>query len=184
MIVLSQDQINNSFIRINPGLKKYLIIREMMNEPMFYNNPEFRKKYIGFYRMRRGTEFQNIYFELFSEANNDSFDFINILNKIYNQTNRYEASFASKLVATVNDNKPVIDSKVLKNTGLHLAYSQKLNRINSILEVYNTLESMMKSFLKEPMGVYLVESFDAFFPDARNIDSIKKLDFVLWQTGR
>ncbi len=184
MIVLSKDQINNSLPQIKRGLEKYLHIRGMMNEPSFYNNPEFRKKYNGFYRMRRGQVFQNIYFELFSSTHNADFTFEGILNKIYAQTNRYEASFASKLVATINDSKPIIDSLVLENTGLILPKYNQPNRMISILEIYNKLESKMNLFLQEPMAKYLVESFDNYFPDATHISPIKKLDFVLWQTRK
>ena len=48
-------------------------------------------------------------------AKRDELKFDVVLDLLHQETNRYEASFASKLIATINPSMPVIDSIVLKN---------------------------------------------------------------------
>ena len=90
-------------------------------------------------------------------------------------------SFSSKLLATVNPNKAVLDSIVLKNLGLKLPYSGAKNRQERIVDVFNQLDERLNMLLATSVGEYLVEAFTAMYPQAQVTD-LKKLDLVLWQT--
>ena len=55
-------------------------------------------------------------------------NFPEALRALRERTGRLEASFASKLVATLDPNKPVIDKFVLSNFNLRLPYHGAANR--------------------------------------------------------
>lgn len=99
---------------------------------------------------------------------------------IQNKTSRIEASFASKLIATVNPNLPVIDRFVVKNIGLKLPNYNNSSRIDLLVNLYEQLTTQFEHYLLSPEGETLTSEFDKFYPNAA-ITNIKKLDLVLWQ---
>jgi hypothetical protein len=105
----------------------------------------------------------------------------NVLHGLHETTGRWEASFASKLLATADPTAPVIDSVVLKNVGLRLPTSTSRDRGTRIVAVHRTLGAMLQEFLTTRNGVYLLERFRAAYPHA-DITAMKMLDLVLWQT--
>lgn len=107
--------------------------------------------------------------------------FVDVLDRLHRTTNRYEASFASKLLAILDPDMPVIDSIVLRNLNLRLpAYTSK-DRVARMGQLHATLRSCFSDFLTTEAGRYLVERFCARYPNA-NISKVKMLGLVLWQT--
>jgi hypothetical protein len=100
---------------------------------------------------------------------------------LHRSTGRYEASFASKLVATVDPDLPVIDSIVLRNPQLRLSTHTAPQRISRIVELHAGLVTWFTAFLETETGRYLVERFRAEYPDA-HITETKMVDLILWQT--
>jgi hypothetical protein len=97
------------------------------------------------------------------------------------ETKALEASFTSKLVATVNPSKPVIDSVVLRNVGLKLPRYGHSERLAATVDVHTQLGQLYRRFLRGSDGAYLVKRFKATYP-AVKLTKAKMLDFVLWQT--
>ncbi|WP_161812046.1 hypothetical protein [Steroidobacter agaridevorans] len=98
-------------------------------------------------------------------------------------TNRYEASFASKLFATINPSAPVIDSVVLKNLGLRIPPASASNRAAGILRLHNELSRQLAEFLPTHNGQYLVQKFDAaYIAVAATVTPEENLDLALWQS--
>jgi hypothetical protein len=180
--MLSKEDIDDALPRISPGLNKFLRLRNWIESNDFYNNPEFRRLYNGFYRVRRNREFQDLYFPIFQLRREPYFDFEFVLERIFKQTGRYEASFSSKLVATCNEKKPVIDKFVLTKAKLKLPLASTPNRKDEIVKIYNRLGQEMSNYLSSELGVYLIQEFDNKYVFARTIDNMKKLDLVLWQS--
>ena len=118
---------------------------------------------------------------LMERAKREQLQFHVVLDLLRQATNRYETSFASKLIATINPSMPVIDSIVLKNLGLRLPYSTATNRALQICKLHQKLTALFGTFLSTEDGKYLVEQFKAKYPNA-NITEVKMLDLVLWQT--
>jgi len=98
----------------------------------------------------------------------------------YTKFKRVEASFASKLVATIDPSRPIIDKYVLKNLDENLPYTYARNRISRIIEIYSTVEMKMLELCQSPVGQETIALFDLKFPQ-NTISSMKKLDFVLWK---
>jgi len=107
--------------------------------------------------------------------------FAMVLEKLFETTKRIEASFTSKLVASLDPSQPVIDSFVLQNLGLKLPYVGSSDRIVRVCAVYEQVQCKTSNFLKTDAGDELVRKFGERYPNVK-ISSMKMLDLVLWQT--
>jgi hypothetical protein len=114
------------------------------------------------------------------DAQKGSYSFKKILVKLCRATGRYEASFSSKLYATLNPTAPVIDSIILKNLRRRLPYANQGKRFERIVELHGELHKELRGYLATADGKFLVGAFDAIYPNS-GITNIKKLDLVLWQ---
>ena len=95
-------------------------------------------------------------------------------------TGRIEASFASKLYATLHPDAAVIDSVVLKNLGFRLPSATDPKRLDRVVDIHNGLTKSFADLLATEDGKYLVQSFRTTYPNAAVTDE-KALDLVLWQ---
>ena len=181
-IDLTPPQIDAALPQVGKGLQQYLWLQSKVAEQRdFYEDLEFRRHFNGFYRVRRGPMWQDAFYELMGRAKREQLQFSAVLLGLHGATTRYEASFASKLVATVDTAKPVIDAFVLKNVGLRLPRTAAIDRAERICHVYGELISIFATFLSGESGRYLVAAFNRAYPSA-TITREKMLDLVLWQT--
>src|SRR5688572_1289175 len=111
-IQLSAEQIDAALPRIGRGLDKYLWLQTATASERFFDDSTFRRRFNHFYRVRRGVEWQNSFYGVMGNAQKERSSFAEILGVLHKTTGRYEASFASKLFATLNPTAPVIDSVV------------------------------------------------------------------------
>jgi len=181
MIDITTEQIDCALLRVEGGLKKYLSLQDSLKKVDVSNNRDFQKRFNHFYRVRRNSDWQYQFYNLLQSHKNNNISFSDAIKEIHKNTGRFEASFASKLVATIHPDKPVIDKFVLENADLKLPYSSAKDRESKISSVYSQLESKFKDFLNTENGKYLVKQFQTKFPDAK-ITEIKMADLVLWQT--
>ena len=181
MIFLTKQQIDTAIPKVKVGLEKYLWLQNEVSRRNVALDREFQQKFNGFYRVRRNQEWQKEFYKLLEVNKNTNTSFINILSKLYKKTNRIEASFVSKLIATINHKMPVIDKIVFANLNLRLPPTTTKNRILIISEHYQTLNKEFLEFLKTENGRYLVKQFTKKYPKAK-ITKVKMLDLILWQT--
>jgi hypothetical protein len=181
-IDLSPHQIDAALAAASGGVRQYEWLQSRVaGQNGFEQDPEFRRRFNRFYRVRRGRDWQDKFYALMGRVNKRGVEFRAVLQALLSATNRYEASFASKLVATLDPSKPVIDAFVLRNVGLRLPTYAAADRAGRICEVYGELISAFATFLTGHRGRYLISAFRRTYPDAR-ISNVKMLDFVLWQT--
>ena len=180
-IVLSEAQIEESLGKVGPGLAKYILIQTSLRECDTRTDLDFRRRFNGFYRVRRGAAWQDAFFGLLERAKTEALTFGMILGDLRRATGRWEASFASKLLATVNPHQPVIDSVVLGNLGLRLPPQTSPGRAAGIEAVHRALADEFDAFLESEPGRRLVDRFRRTYPEAE-ITETKMLDLVLWQT--
>ncbi|MDF1582631.1 MAG: hypothetical protein P1P78_04915 [Methyloprofundus sp.] len=181
MIDLTEEQIDCTLLHVEEGLKKYLAIQQDLKTKDVAKDRDFQKRFNHFYKVRRNAEWQAQYYQLLQKHKNGSVTFAGILQEIHKNTGRYEASFSSKLVATIHPEQPVIDKCVLKNVGLKLPYPKAKNRDSKLAKVHESLLSEITEFLQHDNGKYLVQKFKKKFPSA-NVTEVKMVDLVLWQT--
>jgi hypothetical protein len=181
-IVLDRQQIDAALPKVAPGLAKYLRIMEFVaTDPAFHDNPEFRRAFNGFYRVRRSAQtWQPHFFALMARTRDQHFDFPRTLAELFGATGRVEASFTSKLYATIHPKAPVIDSVVLENLGLRLPSATDPKRLHKVAVIHESLTKTFADLLATEDGRHLVHSFRAAYPTAAVTDE-KALDLVLWQ---
>jgi hypothetical protein len=184
IVRLTKPQIDVSLKNLEAGLTKYLHIQkrfqELTNKPL-NDNTEFRKSFNGFYRVRqKPAAWYDAFYGLLDESRNQATDFATVLRSLHTLTNRYEASFASKLLATLNPHMPVFDSVVLTNLKAKLPYQNDPNRFQRICSLHDELSRCYKDYLHSEQGQYLVSQFKKAYPNV-DITEVKMVDLVLWQ---
>ena len=107
--------------------------------------------------------------------------FEEVLRYFHSCFGRIEASFSSKLIATINPDKPVWDEFVLKNLGIIKPPTSSKNRIEKTVAVYKQIEHFYDEFLQTMECQELVAIFYMHFPNTK-ITKTKKVDLLLWQT--
>lgn len=169
--------------KIERGLRDYKWIQTRVNEVDVSVDDLFQKRYSVFYVMWfRPKEWKKCYFELFEQAKKmePRPDFREILKRLNERTGKMEASFASKLIATLNPAKQIIDKYVLENFELVLPSISSGDRLEETVGVYEKLGALYNAFFKEPICDEICRRFDENFPGS-NVTHLKMIDFVLWQ---
>jgi len=87
-----------------------------------------------------------------ARAKREQLPFGIVLEVLRDATGRVEASFASKLVATVDPSQPVIDSVVLKNLGLRLPWAKAPDRTAQVCNLHRKLRALSLEFLATETG--------------------------------
>ena len=180
-IHLTKAQIDAALPAIATGLNKYLWLQANRDSSDLRSNPLYKRRFNHFYKVRRGKEWQDHFYGLLEAKKGKRVCFSEVLKALYQATNRYEASFASKLLATVEPSMPVIDSIVFRNLNLRLPASNSRDRAVRICRLHARLIAYFNEFLSMENGKYLVQSFCKTYPGI-DITEINMLDLVLWQT--
>ncbi len=157
------------------------LLKEMPNAHAL---PDYGRKFNYFYQVRRNLVWRKKFYALFYESRGKEVDFANILRTLFQNTEKIEASFASKMAATLNPDLPIIDRHVLSYIGRKLPSPNKgkEERIAAIIVLYEEMERTFKAFLKTDSGKHLLKRFRGEYPES-TISEMKMLDFVLWQSG-
>jgi hypothetical protein len=190
---LDYDNVLSNIISINPefydlniiekGLIKYVKIMQYYNvSEDLSKDLKFQTLYDGFYRVRRNKDWRKYYFELMQDVRNKDVSFSDIVKIMYEKTHRIEASFSSKLLATINTKYPIIDQYVLKNLGIrnipsNIDSNEKLKRI---IDNYNYICVLYGAIVDSKEGKEKIEFFNSKFPEYKWISDTKKIDFLLW----
>lgn len=182
MITLTETQIEEALPRIDKGLRSYCWLQNNFINCNVSIDREFQSRYNAFYRVRRNAQWRKKYFSLMeSTKTTHGVNFEYALHWLFKSTGNFEASFASKLVATLNPDVPVIDRFVLANMDLRLPYPHEDNRERKIIAVYNELVTRFSELMNTPSIKVLYSRFDQYYPHNINISNLKKVDLVLWQ---
>lgn len=170
-----------ALLHIESGLEKYLNIISQFNQVDVSKDMEFQKSFNGFYRIRqRQQKFYEEFYNFMELNKNKDITFEETLKHLYLKINRVERSFSSKLVATINPNKPVWDQYVMKNLNIKIpSYSSK-DRLDKTIKAYNSLEKWYEEYLNSYDSNSVLNLFNEKYPDVE-ITDVKKIDLILWQ---
>ncbi|MDP9282008.1 MAG: hypothetical protein M3P38_07915 [Chloroflexota bacterium] len=181
MIRLDESAIENALPLAAVGLTKYCWLQAALVESDVTHDREFQRRFNAFYRVRRNSAWQSAFYGLLEENKSKHQSFADVLRALHAVTGRVEASFASKLVASVAPDVPVIDAFVLKNLGLRLPPAGPIViRLARIVELHDLIGQIFSDYLDTDSGRYLVTRFEESYPD-RHVTRVKMLDLVLWQ---
>lgn len=180
-ILPTGHDLENVLLRCGKGVEQYLKIQsEFSKINDIAIDRDFQKKFNHFYRVRRSPDWQSVYFSLLQSQRHNNPNFAFILDEIHRRTGRYEASFASKLIATIDVNSVVIDSVVLKNLGLKLPYANSVDRRSKILDTFKKLQATFEAISKSEAGELAIRKFEEKYGSSV-ISRVKIVDLILWQ---
>lgn len=166
-------------------LKSYAWIMEQVNKTNVLEDTEFQHRFTRFYVLRRNAAQQKAYYGLL-EAYKGKADvcFSSILRAMYEATGWVEASFSSKLLATLQPDMPIWDSIVLSRLGLKPSTSDdKEKRLTHSEKLYESIVCWYRDFLPTLEAQTAIAAFDEVFPDYAGFTATKKIDFLLWGSG-
>lgn len=180
---MTHDEVQVAISKATKGIGQYLDLQQRFGQVDVSADREFQRKYNAFYRVqRRQPSWYGSYYELMQELKSSKPTFADVLDRIHEATGRYEPSFASKLVATIDPTRPIWDVYVLANTN-HVApsYANK-NKLSLAKAAYESIIHWYEDFLGSEMGQLCIREFNNTIPHHANITDLKKVDFILWQT--
>lgn len=179
---LSTEVVAAALPRVRRGLGQYRSLQARLYATDCRTDRAFQRDFNRYYRIRRGPSWQGVFYDLMEREKTERRGFEAVLRDVHAQLGLFEASFASKLVASVDPSLPVIDQFVLKNFELSLPARTAPSRIEGIVVVHQQLAGAYARILASPEGRAAVAQFDAAYPDSADLHGLKKLDLLLWQT--
>ena len=181
MIHLSAKELLEDQLIRSLGLDRYAEIIEKAKTADVSSDPDFQRSFNAFYRIRRNAEWQEEYYKLFERAKKDHYTFDDVISILYVRTGNIEASFASKMIATIDPEKPIWDQYVLQNLGLKLKGKIPREKIGNAVEVYHQIEDWYAEYLKTDEARKNIAGFDRQLPSYAWITDVKKIDYLLWR---
>lgn len=160
----------------------------------------YQKNFNYYYRVRRDAAWlKQFYAYMDKNKDNKDITFAEILRYLSgiehtarktakNPTGKIksvEASFASKMLATINQDHPIWDSQVLNKLGKKV--DDKLcfeDKMEACISLYQEIEEEIAEFIQSPDGQECIALFDQEFPEGEDFSDFKKIDFYLWSLGK
>lgn len=185
---MTREEIEQAVEKARAGVEKYLAIMDRVCRVNVSEDPEFKRLYNGFYKVRnRAHAWYQSYYTLLESLKDEKTrtgvapTFAHVLDVLKERTARCEASFSSKLVATLDPDKPIWDVYVLANTSHKAPSSQNPHRFELAKAAYRSIEEWYKEFIPSDEGKLCIAIFNEKIADYRKISDTKKVDFILWQ---
>ena len=141
---------------------------------------DFQRTYNAFYRGRRNAEWRKAYYNLFEKAKDSIPSFEFIIRTMYEATGNIDASFSSKMLATLNADMPIWDRYVVQNLCLSMRGRTKENQLKSAIDLYNQMVNWYDDFLQAENGRDCIAEFNRTLPEYVWMSNVKKIDFYLW----
>ena len=180
MIHLDANYLMESQLARSMGLDKYADIMEAVRKKDVSSDAAFQHAFNAFYRVRRNAEWRKCYYKIFEQAKKEHYFFADVIGCLYVETGNIEASFSSKMIATIDSDKPIWDQHVLQNLGLELKGKNPRERVENAILIYDRIERWYKDYLTTEEARKNIKEFDRWLPSYSWIPDIKKIDYLLW----
>ena len=168
-------------------LPRYAYIMQTVDKVNVEYDRDFQKAFNGFYKVRlSNSSCYKGFYHLFEESKKfrGSLTYGALLDELHFITGRVEVSFASKILATLNTNQPIWDSRVLKYLHVELSGRSDEEKLNSAKVLYSQIERLYDEYMKTEEARKNISVFDDFFPDYAWISNVKKIDYMMWGLGK
>ena len=179
-VMINPDAAIQQRLALGFGLDRYAAIMRRFPNVDVSKDRDFQRLFNGFYRVRRNETWRDAFYALFQRVRDARPTFEEIVTALYDKTGRVEASFASKMLATLDADKPIWDKYALINLGIAVPDKNKDAPLTGIADAYDQIEGWYASYLTTPNARRCVRSFDRLMPDYSWISATKKIDFYLW----
>lgn len=156
---------------------RYLVTIEQVEN---CRSRDYQRNFNRFYRVRRGAEWQSVYYDILFREYGNKPSFAQVITELYERTGNIEPSFSSKLVATLDTDKPVWDKYVLANLGKKLTGTINEVRLKNAVALYKAIEEWYSTFLSTEEAKQWISLFDEKLADFVWLSPTKKIDLILW----
>ena len=170
------------------SLRKYEYLQQSLKNRDISSDPEYQTMFKNYYVVRRGQDWCKPYFLILQqEKTNENIHFHDVLEKMWDKTTQFEASFSSKLIATINPCNPVWDKNVLGHLKLSEKYEKikrikfKEERMEETIALYSEIQNKTEKILCYNGFQKWQQCFNGEFSKLRHFTDIKILDMFLWQ---
>lgn len=170
-------------------VETYVLIRKTIPEVDLTGEgaEPVRRRFNAYYGVRRNASWRSIFYDRFENAKlsdlNPSDLFEQTLMLMHEATGRVEASFVSKLVATLRPETPIIDSVLRGWLSKYTESPAFGGSIENASAYYQWLSEVMRNTATSQQAQQWFELFDDAFPGnghGETVSTIKKLDFLIW----
>lgn len=162
------------------GLDKYKEIRENYKKCDISTDEKFKTNFNALYKIRRKGTWRDHFYNYFEKVKKDpNINFETILKELSGEKGYIEASFSSKMLATIDPNMPIWDKYVIKNLKLEVTGETREEKIESTIKNYDVLIKKEKELLNNPIVKDSIDKFRKIFPEY-DLTDIKILDYILW----
>ncbi len=170
--------------------------RNCKNSKNLTSDHVFQFVFRSFYRLDNaglGDEFKDAFFLLFEEQrkNCESPDVSKIVRSLHTvKTARgkhsFQFSFATKMVATIDPEKPIYDSLVAELFGFNPGYfiRDDEKRITRFMRFYDELERVTRESSENRRLTTFMARMCERVHGLRDVPPTKQLDFVFWAAGK
>lgn len=153
VIRLDDSAVALALPRVAGGLEKYCWLQAALETRDVARDREFQTRFNAFYRVRRNATWRAGFYDLLQREKSHRRPFSDVLRALHVKTGRTEASFASKLVASVNPELPVIDAFVLRNLGVRLPRAGVIeSRLERVVQLYDQIQRLFAEYLDSDEG--------------------------------
>jgi len=161
-----------------------------------YARGDIQKNYVFQFVFRRfygldnaglSDEMKTHFFELFAEKQTNIGIILSDLYEIprIDKKKSMQFSFATKLLHTIDNSKPIYDTEIGSLTYSKPKPSDKNTQIQNYIELYNNLERLDAELLKDEKIQRVISEFRLIFHvDREKISDVKALDFIMWSLGK
>ncbi|MGD0626106.1 MAG: hypothetical protein ABSB22_23025 [Thermodesulfobacteriota bacterium] len=177
------NEIKEAIERARKGIGRYLEIMGLFPDTDVSIDKDFQRKFNGFYRIKqRPPAWYEEYYSYMQSQKGQNPTFSAVLRHLHSVLKRYEPSFSSKLVATIDANSPVWDSVVLKYVGIKPPLYTSRTKVDEAEAIYKKLQEWHERHMRSDHGKLILHTFGEMVPEHNRISDLKKIDFVLWQS--
>ncbi|MGL5717441.1 MAG: hypothetical protein ACRCX2_30790, partial [Paraclostridium sp.] len=152
-MILNKFSIEDVRIAVNKkamlnGVNKYNYIQENIYKVNVMENKEFQTVFVDFYKVKEARNpglIECIFSILETNKHNRNITIEEIVDIMYDATDKIQISFASKVLATMNDELGVVDMYVMNNLGFERKYG--IRNKDYIIAQYYQLNKILNEIL-------------------------------------
>lgn len=183
-----QDEIISGISR--ESIDVYLWLKDEYGKGNIIDNTVFQFVFRSYYRLDSAglsDEQKAVYFKLLAKK---EIDLEKILNNLYElptlrNRNAVQFSFATKLIHTVDNSKPIFDTEVSAVINWVVSGNNKETKIKSAKNIFVYLEELYSKLDENEKVQETIKKFRTKFGiNIKDMTDQKVLDFLIWSLGK
>lgn len=181
-VIKCSDEVFERLAKRRADLERYAFTINHLAKVNVQLDFAYQRTFNALYGVRRNAEWRRAFYRILEQRKGSpDIRFPEIVREIFERTGRVEASFASKLVATIDPTRAIYDSVVRANLGLPNRTSAGHAKIAEVSHDYDAIQTHLGALVASAKFQELRQRFDREFPDFTQFADLKVLDFLIWQ---